>query len=120
MNGKNVIEEWSSLGCPKAELIVRKKGGGPESVYNLYKFERFDEVQECFLFTEKDGYWNMLYFDEKGTSELCYYGKNNLRIEVSDNHLLGYLGEQVIGDYPLSFETLEIHFQEIYFSTQNC
>lgn len=120
MNGKNVIEVWNSLGCPKAELIVLTKEGGPEAVYNLYKFERFDEVQECFLFTVKDGYWNMLYFDEKGAANSCYHGKNDLMIEVSNNHLRGYLGEQLVGDYPLSFDTLENHFQEIYFSTQNC
>lgn len=120
MNGYYVIKEWNDMGCPKAELIVLTNSDRFDTISNLYSFDAFYCVKECFLFTEDNGYWNMLYFDEKGASDLCYYGKNNLRIEVSDNHLRGYLGEQVVGDYPLSFDTLEIHFQEIYFSTQNC
>lgn len=120
MNGENVIKEWEGMGSPKAALIVLDKSGSSRLIRNLFHFEDFYDVEECFLFTERDGYWDMLYFDEKGASDLCYYGKNNLRIEVSYNHLRGYLGEQLIGDYPLSFDSLEKHFQEIYFSTQNC
>lgn len=120
MNGENVIKEWNGMGCPKAALIVFDKSGNLNQIGNLFHFEAFYAVEECFLFTEKDGQWNMLYFDEKGVPSPCYHGKDDLRIEVSYNHLRGYLGEQLIGDYPLSFETLEIHFQEIYFSTKNC
>lgn len=120
MNGENVIREWNNMCCPKAELIVLTNSDRLDTVYNLYNFEGFYCVKECFLFTEDKGYWNMLYFDEKGESHLCYYGKNDLRIEVSDSHLRGYLGKEIIADYPLSFDTLEMHFQDIYFSTQNC
>lgn len=120
MNGENVLKVWNSLGCPKSALVVLTKSDRWDIFYNLFNIEAFHTVKECFLFTEKDGYWNMLYFDEKGAANSCYHGKNDLMIEVSNNHLLGYLGEQVIGDYPLSFDTLEMHFQEIYFSTQNC
>lgn len=120
MNGENVLKVWNSLGCPKSALVVLTKSDRWDIFYNLFNIEAFHTVKECFLFTEKDGYWNMLYFDEKGAANSCYHGKNDLMIEVSNNHLRGYLGEQVVGDYPLSFDTLEKHFQEIYFSTQNC
>lgn len=120
MNGENVLKVWNSLGCPKSALVVLTKSDRWDIFYNLFNIEAFHTVKECFLFTEKDDYWNMLYFDEKGAANSCYHGKNDLMIEVSNNHLRGYLGEQVVGDYPLSFDTLEKHFQEIYFSTQNC
>ena len=113
MNGENVIKEWNDMGCPKAALMVLNESDRWELKNNLFQFDKFWAVKECFLFTEESGIWNMLYFDEKGQLKLDYFGADGLRMEVIDNHLLGYVGEEKIGDYPLSFDTLENSFMEI-------
>lgn len=113
MNGENVIREWNKMSCPKAALIVRTDSDRWEQIDNLFQYNKFCDVKECFLFTEKAGIWNMLYFDEKSQSELDYFGADEFRMEVIDNHLLSYFGDEKIGDYPLSFENLENSFLEI-------
>ena len=113
MNGESVLKEWNDMGCPKSALIVLTKSDRWDIVYNLFTFEGFDLVKECFLFTEEDGEWNMLYFDEKGECHSDYYVEDSFRIEVSNNQLCGYLDTQKLGQYPLSFDTLEDSFQNI-------
>ena len=113
MNGENVLKEWNGMGCPKAALIVLTKSDRWDIVYNLFTFEHFYLVKECFLFTEEEGHWNMLYFDEKGKSTSDYYTEDGFRIEVLNDQLCGYLGNQTLGKYPLSFDTLEDSFQNI-------
>lgn len=115
MNGENVIREWNDMGCPKAALIVRTNSDRWEQIDNLFSFDNFYAVKECFLFTEEKGYWNMLYFDGKGVQHPGYSGKDGFRMEVFDNHLCGSYGIGKTDKCTLRFDSLLNSFQKIYY-----
>lgn len=115
MNGENVIREWNKMSCPKAALVVRTDRDRWEQIDNLFLFDKFCDVKECFLFTEENGYWNMLYFDGMGEQHPDYSGKDGFRMEVIDNHLCGSYGIGKTNKCTLRFDTLLNSFQDIYY-----